>query len=252
MLKRHLLTTMLAAIACAPSQEAVHVQLDVELDASGILPTRNDGDWVVELTTVRIAVTDLQFTILGEMHRASASLGGWLISRAWAHPGHYAGGDVTGELAGDFILDWSAGVKLGTADLLAGEYQGMNFTFRAAVVADGLTAADPLLGHTAHLTGRALKGEQQIDFTAVLDVAAGTQMVGAPFEDTVQASRVSPIVVRFLLTDPVEGTSLFDGLDFAALDSDGDGVVSIGPGDEAHNILRRTLQAHVHYSATLK
>lgn len=254
MLKRHVLTTMLAATACTPSQESVHVLLDVQLDASGIMPTTNDGDWVVELTTVRIAVTDLQFTILGEMHGASASLGGWLISRAWAHPGHYAGGDVTGELAGDFILDWTGhdGMKLGTADMLTGDYNGMNFNFRAAVAADGLEAADPLLGHTAHLVGTARKGEQELAFTAVLDVAAGTQLVGAPFEDTVEAASVDPIEVQFLPTDPVEAKSLFDGLDFAALDPDGDGVVSIAPGDEAHNILRRTLQSHVHYNATPK
>ena len=84
----------------------------------------------------------------------------------------------------------------------------------------------------------------------IQDIAAGTQVVGAPFEDTVDAASVDPIEFQFLPTDPIEGKSLFDGLDFAALDDDADGSVSIGPGDEAHNILRRTLQSHVHYNAS--
>lgn len=254
MYKRYVLMMLLGSFACTPSQEAVRVPLDVELDASGITPSTNDSGWTVELTTARIAVTDLQFTILGEMHAASASLGAWLISRAWAHPGHDAGGAVTGELAGDFILDWKAhdGMKLGTADMLTGDYNGMNFTFRAAVAADGLAAADPLLGHAAHFVGVARKDTRAVAFTAVLDIAARTQVVGAPFEDTVDATSVDPIELQFLPTEPVEGKSLFDGLDFAALDGDADGSVSIEPGDESHNILRRTLQSHVHYSANPK
>ncbi len=243
---------LFVAAACAPSQEPVHVTLDVELDATGLSATTNDAGWTVELTTARIAAKDLQFTILGEMHGASASLGGWLLARAWAHPGHYAGGDVTGELVGEFILDWTAhdGMKLGGADVLVGDYNGLNFTFRSAAVADGLAAADPLLGHTAQLAGTARKGEAVVMFTALLDVDAGAQMVGAPFEDTVEASSTAPIELQLLPTDPTGGGSLFDGLDFAALDDDGDGVVAIAPGEAAHNILRRTLQSHVHYNAT--
>jgi len=245
---------IVTSVACMPSQEAARVQLEVQLDASGITASTNDAGWTVELTTVRLAVSDIQFTILGEMHGASASLGGWFYSRAWAHPGHYAGGDVTGELPGAFILDWTAadGSTLGTAELLTGDYNGMNFTFRAAVAADGLAATDPLLGHAGHFAGTARKGEQTLTFTAVFDIPAGTQLVGAPFEDSVEASSVAPIELQFLPTDPVEGASLFAGVDFAALDPDGDGVVSIGPGDEAHNIVRRALQTHVHYNATPK
>lgn len=258
--RRPVLSTIFAALAvvaaCTASQEAVQVQLDVQLDASGISPTTNDAGWAVELTTARIAASDLQFTILGEMHGATASLGGrlsdWLLARAWAHPGHYAGGDVTGELAGDFIFDWLGhdGMKLGAADMLIGDYNGLNFTFRAATAADGLEATDPLLGHAVHFVGVARKAGQEVGFTAVLDLAAGTQVVGAPFEDTVDAASVDPIEFQFLPRDPIEGKSLFDGLDFAALDDDADGSVSIGPGDEAHNILRRTLQSHVHYNAS--
>ncbi len=71
-------------------------------------------------------------------------------------------------------------------------------------------------------------------------------MVGAPFELVITDATRSTLGIQLLPTDPVESNSLFDGLDFAALDEDRDGVVEIVPGDEAHNILRRTLQSHAH------
>lgn len=242
---------------CTPSQEVVRVPLEVALDASGITATTSDTGWTIALTTARVAASDLQFTIQGEMHGATAALGGWLVARAWAHPGHSAGGEVTGELAGDLVFDWLAqdGAALGTADVLVGAYEGMNFTFRAATVADGLAADDPLLGHTAQLAGVARKGESEVAFTVIVDIDAGAQLVGSPFEGTVDAGTTAPIELRFLPTDPITGTSLFDGLDFAALDAldtNTDGLAEISPGDVAHNILRRTLQSHVHYDATPK
>lgn len=247
---------MMVTTACAPSQEVVRVPLAVVLDASGVVPSTSDLGWTVTLTAARLAVSTVQFTIQGEMHGATAGLGPWLMGRAWAHPGHYAGGDVTGELPGEFILDWLGQdrMTLGTADLLVGDYNGMNFSFRAATVADGLAADDPLLGHTAQLAGSASKGGVTVMFTAIVDVDAGAQLVGAPFEDTVEAGSAAPIELQLLPTDPVMGASLFDGLDFAALDAldDADGVVAIAPGEVAHNLLRRTLQSHVHYNATPK
>ena len=238
-------------LACTPSQEAVRVQLEVELDASTVDDSTNDLGWTVTLTAAKIAVKDLQFTIQGEMHDATAWLEGWLIRRAWAHPGHYAGGDVTGELVGEFVLDWVGhdGMALGTGDLLTGDYNGINFTFRTAGEGDGLAGDDPLSGHTAYFAGVARKGGEEVAFTAALDVNAGTQMVGAPFELSVDADTKVKIGIQLEATDPVEDKSLFDGLDFMALDDDGDGTVAIAPGDEAHNIFVRTIQSHVHYNA---
>lgn len=238
-------------LACAPSQEAVRVELGVELDASTVADSTNDLGWTVTLTEARIAVKDLQFTIQGEMHGATAWLDGWLIRRAWAHPGHYAGGDVTGELVGEFVFDWFAGdgAALGTADLLTGDYNGFNFSFRAAGEGDGLAADDPLVGHTARFSGVARKDGAEVAFTAALDVKAGTQMVGAPFELTVEAETTAKIGIQLEATDPVESKSMFDGLDFGALDDDADGSVDIAPGSPAHNIFVRTIQSHVHYNA---
>ncbi len=252
MMKRPVLLTSLLFAACAPSQEAVHVGLEVVLASAAPAAGTTDLGWSVELSRARVAAVDLQFTIQGEMHGPTAWLGGWLISRAWAHPGHAAGGDVNGELPGAFILDWSApDTKLGLADMLVGDYNGMNFGFRAATMADGLAADDPLLGHVAHLVGVARKGESEIAFTAVLDVDAGAQLIGASFDATVDADTTAAIALRLVPTDTIEGKSLFDGVDFAALDADADASVDHLPGDLAHNLLRRSLQSHVHYEASL-
>lgn len=244
------MTLLLLLTACAPSQEATRVELDVTLDDAALETSTNDMGWTVELSEARIAVTDVQFTILGEMHGAIASwVPSWILGRAWAHPGHYAGGDVTGEMTGDFILDWIGhpGMKLGTAEMLTGIYHGMNFTFRATGAVDELAADDPLMGHTAHFSGTAHKDALAINFTVQVDIDANAQLVGAPFDLELTADHQTGLRMQFLPQDHVEDASLFDGLDFGVLDDDGDGTVSIVPGDTAHNIFRRTLQSHVHY-----
>jgi hypothetical protein len=247
---RHVLRAiLLTPLACAPSQEATRVALPVALAAGPPATGTTDLGWAVELTGARVAVRDLQFTIQGEMHGATAWLG-WLVPTAWAHPGHYAGGDVTGELLGEFVLDWGGpGGELGVAELLTGQYNGFNFTFRAAGDADGLAADDPLRGHTAHFAGVARKDGVAVAFSAVLDVDDGTQMVGGPLDDEVTAESDETIVLAFNPVDPVDGDALFDGVDFAALDPDGDGQAQILPGEVAHNVVRRALQSHVHYAA---
>lgn len=227
------------------------MQIPVSIDGSTITDSTNDEGWTVTLSAARIAVADLQFTILGEMHGASAWLDGWLIRRAWAHPGHAAGGDVTGELVGEFVLDWfgADGVTLGPADVLTGDYNGLNFSFRVAGPEDGLMADDPLLGHSAYFGGVARKGDAEVVFTAALDYDVGTQMIGAPFELTIAADTQTMIALQLEPTDPVEAKSMFDGLAFDALDEDSDGVVTIVPDSEAANLLRRAVYSHAHYLA---
>jgi len=207
--------------------------------------------YVVTLSELRVAIQDIQFTIEGETHAGLLErLHRMALPQALAHPGHYAGGEVTGELRGTFLLDFFAqsDTPLGTGTLLEGEYHGANFTFRRATTADGLAANDPLLGHTAVMRGTALRDGKTFHFQAVLDIDEGTQMVGAPF--TLRVQRETNVVLRLeiLAVDPsTEQDSLLDGIDFAALDTDGDGNVSIQPGDAAHNIARRTLQVHDHW-----
>lgn len=243
-------------IACVPSQEAARVRLPVVVDGAALADTATDLGYAVRLDVARIALQDLELTILGEMHARAARprpFRPWdlLVPSAWAHPGHYAGGDVTGELPGEFVVDWIAGdgAALGEAELLVGAYHGVNFTFRAA---DELPADDPLAGHTAHFAGVATLAGAEFAFTAVLDLDAGTRLIGAPFMLDVDESSAATLGLRLAARDDITGVSLFDGVDFAAMDADGDGAVQIVPGDDAHNVIRRALQSHVFYELAVE
>jgi hypothetical protein len=239
---------ILLSLAACSGKEAVEVELPVVVSAERIEPATNDLGWTVTVSALRAAVHDIQFTIEGEEHEAD------IAARRLGpvpHPGHAAGGDVTGELPGDFVLDWmDDGAALGTGVLLTGDYHGANFTFRRAGEADGLDEGDPLLGHTFHVVGRAEKDGDAIDFDLVLDVEDDTELIGAPFDLEVTESTTSAIGLEIATIDPFEDDTLFDGLDCAALDDDGDGAIEIRPGDEAHNRLRRLFQAHDYYLAT--
>jgi hypothetical protein len=116
---------------------------------------------------------------------------------------------------------------------------------RTAGAGDAAPAA--LIGHTALLSGTATRGAQIETFMAVLDVAAGTQMVGGPFDLAVDERTDAILHLTLFTLDPAEGDTLFDGLDFALLDGDTDGQVDILPGSEAHNILMKTLIRHDHW-----
>lgn len=222
------------------------MSLPVVVDGSQLADVVNDLGYTVHLDAARLAIGDLEFTIRGEMHGATASLWRFVVPTAWAHPGHYAGGDVTGALPGAFVLDFVAGdgAQLGVAELIVGDYNGANFGVR---LADELTDGDPLRGHAAYFAGTARKDGQTIAFTAALDVDVGAQVVGAPFDDTIAEGSAGALRFQLIARDPIDGLTLFDDLDFAALDDDGDGQVAIAPGDAAHNIFRRVLGTHVFY-----
>lgn len=236
---------------CDPTgEEPTAVQLPILISDSGIVPCTNDQGWTVKLSSFRAAIKNIELTIEGETHASlQRRLRDLLVPVALAHPGHYAGGDITGELSGAFVVDFLGedGGKLGDATLLPGEYHGVNLWFRSASADDGLAADDPLLGHTAVLSGTATKEETTVHFTATLDVANGTQMVGGPFVLTVDDRTSATLGLTAFTIDPSEQDTLFDGLDFGALDEDGDGQVHIEPGATAHNLLMKTLIRHDHW-----
>jgi hypothetical protein len=235
------LATLVASTACGGGGEAVRVELPV-VTAGGPLPaTSTDLGYSLAIDRMRIAVADLELTVAGEMHGASRKA-------LRPHPGHSAGGEVTGELAGDFVLTWDgASHPVGTATLLVGDYNGANLGFRAADAGDGLAADDPLLGHTFHLTGSASKGDATVAFDAVLDIEAGTSLVGATFDLDVTGTSTETLALVFLPTDPVLGHSAFDGIELTSLALT-DGVALIRPGTADHNVLRRQIQIHDHYA----
>ena len=236
-------------------KEPPRVSLPLEVDAAGIVPMSTDLGYEVELMELRISVEDFEFTIAGEVHETS--LMGWagelLIPSAWGHPGHYQGGDVTGELMGHFDLDWIAedGRNLGDATLIVGTYSAANFTF-ARADASKLEMDDPFGGHTALLAGVARRDGDSIAFRFVIDSPEDRSLVGAPFEVELVETDTAPLRLRFETIDPIEGDTLFDGIDFAAIDEDADGQIEISPEAtglelDAYNQLRRTLQSHDHY-----
>lgn len=246
--RRSLALVVLAA--CAPSQEAVRVELPVRVGDAALPEFTTDLGYRVALTRARISVQDLEFTVQGEMH---ASLGARLwrqvVPSAWAHPGHYAGGDVTGALPGAYVLSWPGdGDELGVAELLTGDYHGLNFGFRAA---DELADGDPLRGHVAVFEGAASRDGEDIPFLIALDVDAGAQMVGAPFDHVIDEGAAGVLTLDLVVADPASGATLFDGVDFAALPREEGATLEVGPGEEAHNIARRAIQSHVHYAVTL-
>jgi len=250
-MKANLYVTALCLALCSAcgGREAVVVDLPVVVDTDLVAPVETDLGYTVTLTQARTAVADLEFTILGEEHESMAArLWDALVPTAHAHPGHDGNGEVTGELPGNYIVDWMQPDQvLGVAAVLTGDYNGANFLFRVADADDGLAGDDPLLGHTMYLEATAVRDSETFQVQITLDLEAGTPLIGAPFDLAV--SELGDDVIELELTplDPFEGDTAFDGIDFAALDEDGDGVVVIEPYQPTHNVLRRAFAAHDHY-----
>lgn len=248
---RTIIILSLLAAGCGAGSEVAEVEMPVEVSAAGLTPALTDLGYTVTVTGMRAALADLAFTVPGDgLTTESQALRGPGGAPGYGHPGHSSGGDVTGELPGERLIDWMVdGAVLGTATLLEGDYAGVNFRFRRAHDGDGLEAGDPLLGHNFHITGTASRDGVDIAFDAVLDIDEGYELVGAPFEHHVTVD--DPAHLRFELqtSESFSGaeTTLFDGIDFSTLDPDGDGQVAIRPGAEEHNKLRRTVQSHDYY-----
>ncbi|MCB9753814.1 MAG: hypothetical protein H6713_28050 [Myxococcales bacterium] len=258
------LTIACLAPGCSGSQEAPRVTLAVVVDGRGIQEATTDLGWRVQLASCRTVIRDVEFTTAGEFHdggttallvreglgsSALAWLSGAIVANARAHPGHAAGGDIIGELPGRFVVDWcaDAGQSLGDATLTVGDYNGANFFFGLAGENDGIEPEDPLFGQTTEFVGTAVKDAQTVAFTAVVAQDEGREIVGAPFELDVTTTSANTLGLQLLPTDPFEGDTVFDGVDFAALDEDGDGAVALELDETTLNLLRRALQDHDYY-----
>jgi hypothetical protein len=248
-MSRIVLSTSLLALpllACGGAEESTAIDLEVVTAALPATPIVTDLGYTVELTRVQLGATGIEFTIGGETHDGTV-LGG----PAPPHPGHAAGGEVTGELPGDFVLTFDdAPHALGTGTLLTGSYEGANLTLRQ-VAATELAGGDPLAGHTAHLIGTATRDAETIAFDALLDVDAGTQVVGAVFQHDLDGQTTGTIELELLPVDPFEADTAFDGIEFADLALTDD-VALVRPGDDAHNRMRRALATHDHWAAVLR
>lgn len=241
--------------ACSDAQEAKRVELPLVTDGDGLEAVTTDLGYEVELQSATLSVDDLKFTIAGEAHASLLQkLSNALVPVAHAHPGHFQGGEVTGELPGHHLLRFTAGEtrEVGSATLLVGTYHSVNMTLSYASEGDA-PEADPVVGHTAVLDGVATRAEQSIEFRVLIDSPIGRELVGIPFEQEVTASSHQQLVLRLLTRDPLENDTLLDGVDFSLLDADGDGAVVIEQSaiDAANvaacNTVRRILQTHDHF-----
>jgi hypothetical protein len=242
--------------ACSDAQEAQRVELQLLTDGEGLEVITTDLGYEVELRSAAVAVDDVKFTIAGETHASLLRrLSDALVPVAHAHPGHFQGGEVTGELPGHFLLRFSAGEtrEVGTATLLVGSYHSVNMTLAYATSSDA-PEGDPIVGHTAVLDGLATRDEQAIEFRVVIDSPIGRELVGVPFEEEITTDSRQRLALRLFTRDPLENDSLFDGVDFMLLDTDGDGALVIEQSDSdpanvaACHTVRRILQSHDHFA----
>jgi hypothetical protein len=236
------------------TQLAPAVELRVVVDETGVRSHETDLGYLIELERCRVAIETIEFTTDGETH---ASLLGPLhdlvVPTAYAHPGHYAGGEIVGELTGGIVFDWrEGGRELGLATMLQADYSGANFTFARAQPGKGVPPDDPIVGHTYDVAGQATLDGQTYTFEAIVDEDEGRRVVGLPFDLTVDDATDADLGISLAVVDPYEEETIFDGIDFAALDDDGDMHVVLEPDTEAYNRLRRNLQVHDHYQVTSK
>ena len=167
----------LATTACEEPQEAQRVNLPVKIDASEMVEVTNDLGYIVRLTSAKLALGDFIFQVSGEEHVVEKRFKLWdlLIPAAIAHPGHFEGGAVTGELLGNFIAEWSTGDpdELGAATLLPGRYSSFGFSFSYA----SKDATDEEHAeHTAVLKGVATRDDRETSFTVLLDSPVGRML----------------------------------------------------------------------------
>ncbi len=258
------LATRVASILLVPlfacdldSEQAERVIIPVVVDSTGTADFVNAEGYTIHLTTLRIAFDNVELTTGGEMHASLLGrLHDFIVPTAYAHPGHYAGGEITGEMNGRFVVDWlHDGKELGEATMLEADYSGANFVFTRARPEDGLELSDPLLGHTMQIAGEATKDGQTWTFSTFIDEEEGKRVVGLPigeeFEDgaatphfELRAGTDEELGLQILMVDPFEKDTPFDNLDFAALDDDGDGDLVFEAGEIPYNLLLKQLQVH--------
>lgn len=241
-------------VGCAfDSEPAERVSARIVVDGAGVTAVDTDLGYHVVPVRCRVAIDDLEFTTSGEMHASLLRpLWDMVVPDAIAHPGHSAGGEVVGELPGRHVFDWrDDGALIGEAILLEARYEGANFSLTRAQVEDGVAPEDPIVGHTFEIAGTATRGDETWEFSVLLDQDDGRQVVGLPLDLDVTGDDVVELGLELYTRDPVEGDTIFDGLDFALLDDDGDHVIVIEADTDAYNLLRRSTQAHDYYGVAV-
>jgi hypothetical protein len=237
---------VLVSLSC-DGAEAARTTLVVVSDRTRIVSATNDLGYEVTLDAARVVASRIQFTVEGETHAWWDAIGDFFVGAAQAHPGHYAGGEVTGELTGPVVIDWFDPQDLGPATLLAGTYHGANLELVVGALSHGLAADDPLLGQGAYLAGTATKDGRSVRFSAQLALPEPAVIVGLPLELEVTTATTATLGIALSTIDPFENDTAFDGIDFFAVAGDAASYIFAG---EAANRLRRAFFTHDHFLVT--
>ncbi len=231
----HALAVGAVVVACGESVQSERVAASVVIDASALTTVTTDLGYEVEVSLVRVVARDFAFQAPPEgaatswLERASD----FLVPVAHAHPGHNEGGQTTGELAGRFVVDFSDdGARIGTAELLVGRYESIEFVFDRATQGD-VEVGDPLLGHTFEVEGTATKGDFSLAFRFLVDAPVGRVLEDALAEFEIASGEEPTLAFQFATSEPYEGTTLFDAIDFAALEPGADSSSMGGAGGAA-------------------
>lgn len=247
------------------SQEAVRVPLKLRVLPMAALKTPTNQGYRIKLERAELMISDLGFYVAGEAHASLLERASRLIlPPAYAHPGHFQGGERLGELPGRhrlvFLPQNPEQPPVGEAILLTGDYHSAAFQYERASASDGLSDTDPLLKHTVLLSGSAQKdGGPEIPFVVQLRADKAQQLQGVVFQASIRPGSQSVLGLAWSLEVPdsasAQGTrSFFDNLDFAALAAEPDGVVHILPSHpkranaEAYDRLRNRLGDHSYFA----
>ncbi len=238
--------TLLATTGCPGGEDPVLVAVSIEAASALEAVFETDTGYEISLEEGLIVLGELHFheprpvarrgpTPLAPFRWAT----GPAIARA--HPGHDMSGDVRGELPGTFAVDLlGPEVLLGEGSFWAGEYASASLLVQQEGV-DGdaeLPADSSVAGHTLVLAGTASGGDGEIPFDLVVDHTA--TVGGIPFETSVTAEAPPTLTLEL---DPAV---ILAHLDFAVLDADSDGVVTMDDEGVA-NPLRFGLESNLAY-----
>lgn len=251
------LTATVLTLACAEPEAPEMTEIFISADRRGLVEDTTNLGYVVALTEARLVMENLELAVNGQPHGVS-----WhrlyrelLAPVAFAHPEHLYGGEVVGTLPGRFVVDWLQDdrARVGLATLRVDRYASANFVLGRAALADGLNAADPLLGHTALLSGTATRNGFTRAFRVLIDSPLERMLVGVPFDVEITAETPAELGFQLLSVDPFEHDSLFDDVDFAALDPNAASAMELREDTtnvdirDAYYAVRRRFQTHDHF-----
>ena len=230
---------LLSGTGCPGGEEPALVSVPIEAVSVQPATFTTALNYDIEIDTGVIVLGALHFhepKSVEELHmeapvaRALRNMLGPLT--AHAHPGHDMSGDVKGELSGTYFVDLLADATLlGEAAFYEGTYETASLALHQdGLDGDaGLDTGSPAAGHTLVLSGIANDAAGDYPFDLVVD---HTQTIlGIPFGTTVAVGDVPSLT---LAVDPAE---ILGHLEFADLDADSDGTVTLDDEDVSNPLL---------------